>query len=128
MHETFTVHDGSFLQPFNSDSTIKYAALIVLCRQCQNDKCISHIIQSHANIKPTGRTQRRSESVILKFKALFYIMSCGDILYQVPSEVPNKNPSVRASDRPSTLSNINISETSWPIEIKFHLAHYWGVD
>ena len=26
----------------------------------------------------------------------------------------------------STLSNINISETSWPIVIKFYLEHYWG--
>ena len=28
--------------------------------------------------------------------------------------------------RPSTLSNMNISETSWPIVIKFHLEHHWG--
>ena len=28
--------------------------------------------------------------------------------------------------RPSTLSNMNISETSWPIVIKFHLGHHWG--
>ena len=27
---------------------------------------------------------------------------------------------------PSTLSNMNISETSWPIRIKFHLEHHWG--
>ena len=25
-----------------------------------------------------------------------------------------------------TLSNMNISETSWPIVIKFHLEHHWG--
>ena len=30
-----------------------------------------------------------------------------------------------ASVRPSTLSNINISETSWPIVIKFHQKQYW---
>ena len=24
------------------------------------------------------------------------------------------------------LSNMNISETSWPIAIKFHLKHYWA--
>ena len=34
--------------------------------------------------------------------------------------------SVRVSVRPSTLSNINISETSWPILIKFHQKHHWG--
>ena len=25
-----------------------------------------------------------------------------------------------------TLSNMNISGTSWPINIKFHLEHHWG--
>ena len=30
------------------------------------------------------------------------------------------------SVRPFTLSDINISETSWPIIIKFHLKHRWG--
>ena len=33
---------------------------------------------------------------------------------------------VRASVRPFTLSNINISEISWPIIIKFHQEHHWG--
>ena len=33
---------------------------------------------------------------------------------------------VRVSVPPSTLSNINISETSWPIRIKFHLEDIWG--
>ena len=32
----------------------------------------------------------------------------------------------RPSVRPFTLSNINISETSCPIKIKFHLKHHWG--
>ena len=27
---------------------------------------------------------------------------------------------------PFTLSNMNISETSCPIKIKFHLEHHWG--
>ena len=34
--------------------------------------------------------------------------------------------SVRLCVRPSTLSNMNISETSCPIRIKFHLEHHWG--
>ena len=34
--------------------------------------------------------------------------------------------SVRPSVRLSTLSNINISETSLPIIIKFHQEHHWG--
>ena len=28
--------------------------------------------------------------------------------------------------RPFTLSNMNISETSWSIIIKFHQEDYWG--
>ena len=31
-----------------------------------------------------------------------------------------------ASVRPSTLSNMNISETSRPITTKFYLKHHWG--
>ena len=34
--------------------------------------------------------------------------------------------SVRASVRASTLSNMNISETSRLMVIKFHLEHHWG--
>ena len=34
--------------------------------------------------------------------------------------------SVHASVSASTLPNINISETSWPIIIKFHQKHHWG--
>ena len=34
----------------------------------------------------------------------------------------SRRPCVRAS----TLSNINISETSWPIVIKFHQKHHLG--
>ena len=33
--------------------------------------------------------------------------------------------SVRASVRLFTLLDMNISETSWPIIIKFHLKHHW---
>ena len=34
----------------------------------------------------------------------------------------SRRPSVRAS----TITNMNISETSWPIIIKFHQEHHWG--
>ena len=34
--------------------------------------------------------------------------------------------SVRASVHASTHSNMNISETSRPITIKFYLKHHWG--
>ena len=33
---------------------------------------------------------------------------------------------MRASVRPLTLSNKNISATSWPIGMKFYLNHYLG--
>ena len=33
---------------------------------------------------------------------------------------------VRPSVRPFTLSNTNISATSWPIGMKFYLKHHWG--
>ena len=34
--------------------------------------------------------------------------------------------SVRACVRALTLSNMNISATSRPIEMKFYLKHHWG--
>ena len=33
---------------------------------------------------------------------------------------------MRPSVHPSTLSNMNISETRWPIIIKFHQKHHLG--
>ena len=41
-------------------------------------------------------------------------------------EPASVRPSVRACVRASTLSNMNISETSRPIIIKFYLKHHWG--
>ena len=43
---------------------------------------------------------------------------------------PCVRPSVRACAHASTLSNMNISETSWPIIIKFYQEHIWagGID
>ena len=38
----------------------------------------------------------------------------------------SRRPCVRPSVRQFTLSNMNISETSWPIIIKFHQKHHWG--
>ena len=38
----------------------------------------------------------------------------------------SRRPLVRASVRPFTLSNMNISATSWPIKMKFYLKHHWG--
>ena len=41
-------------------------------------------------------------------------------------EPASVRPSVRASVRASTLSNMNISKTSRPITTKFYLKHHWG--
>ena len=41
-------------------------------------------------------------------------------------EPASVRPSVCASVRASTLSNMNISETSRPITTKFYLKHHWG--
>ena len=38
----------------------------------------------------------------------------------------SRRPCVRPSVRAFTLSNMNISATSWPIEMKFYLKHHWG--
>ena len=38
----------------------------------------------------------------------------------------SRHPTVRASVRPLTLFNMNISATSWPIGMKFYLQHHWG--
>ena len=35
-------------------------------------------------------------------------------------------PCVCLSVRALTLSNMNISATSWPIGMKFYLKHHWG--
>ena len=41
-------------------------------------------------------------------------------------EPASVRPSVRPCVRASTLSNMNISETSRPITTKFYLKHHWG--
>ena len=38
----------------------------------------------------------------------------------------SRRPSVRLCVRLLTLSNMNISATSWPIGMKFYLKHHWG--
>ena len=38
----------------------------------------------------------------------------------------SRRPSVRASVRVSTLSNMNISMTNGSIATKFYLKHHWG--
>ena len=46
--------------------------------------------------------------------------------YRMGLELACVRPCVRPSVRPLTLSNMNISETSWSIVIKFYLKHHWG--
>ena len=44
----------------------------------------------------------------------------------IPVEPSSVRACVRALVCASTFSNMNISETSWPIAIKFYLKHHWG--
>ena len=46
--------------------------------------------------------------------------------YRIGLELASLRPCVCASVRPSTLSNMTISETSRPITTKFYLKHHWG--
>ena len=49
----------------------------------------------------------------------------GELIVYWSSRRPCVRESVRPSVRPFTLSNMNISATSWPIEMKFYLKHHW---
>ena len=49
------------------------------------------------------------------------------LLYTNGSSSSSSSSSVVRRRRPSsTLSNLNISEVSWPIFIKFYVQHHWG--
>ena len=47
-------------------------------------------------------------------------------LIGIAYSIPVEPASVRACVRPFTLSNMNISATSWPIGMKFYLKHHWS--
>ena len=50
----------------------------------------------------------------------------GELIVYRSSRRPCVRPSVRPCVRPFTISNMNISATSWPIGMKFYLRHHWG--
>ena len=50
----------------------------------------------------------------------------GELIVYRSSRRPSVRLCVRASVRPLTLLNMNISATSWPIGMKFYLKHHWG--
>ena len=50
----------------------------------------------------------------------------GELIVYRSSRRPSVRPSVCPSVRLLTLSNMNISATSWPIGMKFYLKHHWG--
>ena len=51
----------------------------------------------------------------------------GELIVYRSSRRPCVCASVRPCVRPFTLSNMNISATSWPIGMKFYLKqHHWG--
>ena len=47
-------------------------------------------------------------------------------LFGSQGELIGWDSSRRPCVRPSTLSNMNISETGWPIAIKFYMKHHGG--
>ena len=60
-------------------------------------------------------------------------MGIGRVIFSSPEPKAHKvslqdgtRAGVRACVRASTLSNMNISETGWPIAIKFYMKHHWG--
>ena len=67
-------------------------------------------------------------SFIYNVFVYFFIISSPELKAQGELIVrdSSRRPSVRACVRPFTLSNMNISETSLPIIIKFHQEHHWG--
>ena len=50
----------------------------------------------------------------------------GELIVWDSRQRPSVRACVHACVRPSTLSNMNISETSWPNIIKFHQKHDLG--
>ena len=50
----------------------------------------------------------------------------GELIGWDSNRLLSVHPSVCLSVRQFTLSNMIISETSWPILIKLHLEHHWG--
>ena len=50
----------------------------------------------------------------------------GELIVYWSSRRPSVRPSVRPCVGALTLSNMNISATSWPIGMKFYLKHHWG--
>ena len=66
---------------------------------------------------------KSSDMILMKYQAIFVFSSPepkaqGELIVWDSSRCP--------SVRGSTLSNMNISETSWPIIIKFNQEHHWG--
>ena len=61
----------------------------------------------------------------LKFHMLIPREKITDLIFSSP-ELIVWDSSRRPCVRPFTLYNMNISETSWPIIIKFHQKHHWG--
>ena len=66
----------------------------------------------------------------MRYHDYFCILCVFDIISSHEPKALSELIGCDSSRRPSicafTLSNMNISETSWPINIKFHLEHHWG--
>ena len=63
---------------------------------------------------------------LLPFLAHLSRRLIGELIVYRSSRRPSVRALVRALVRLFTLSNMNISATSWPIGMKFYLKHHWG--
>ena len=73
---------------------------------------------------------RRFKLIFFFFFLSFFLAHLSQRLtrwaYRMGLEPASVRPCVRASVRPSTLSNMNISETNRPITTKCYLKRHWG--
>ena len=79
---------------------------------------------TYEGLKPNTTTEQTYASLKHGSCLIWFIFSSAEPKAQ--GELIIRDSSWRPCVHPFTLLNINISETSWPILIKFHLEHHWG--
>ena len=107
----------------------------IVCRveKRSSDKIIQYILENY-NLTPLDMynglsqvyvsNQKEESNSIQRVSVSAYIFSSPEPKAQ--DELIVLDSSRRPCVRPFTISNMNISETSQPIIIKFHQEHHWG--
>ena len=91
-----------------------------------------HIVWMHFSVVKPHHSNFRTISALFSGVILFpgFLAHLSRRLtrwaYRMGLEPSSVRPCVRPCVRASTLSNMNISETSRPITTKFYLKHHWG--